>query len=499
MVRQKEKSLHQIIEFRKEKLDAVRSLGVNPYPYSLEVTHKSHQILADFDGMDGKKVTVAGRIVSMRRMGKASFFHIQDQDGKIQIYSKRDNLSEKTYELLKQLDIGDIVGVEGAVFATKTREISISANQLILLSKSLRPLPGMKEKDGTVFHSFTDKEQRYRRRYLDLIVNPHVKDTFIKRARIVRTVRDFLDDKGFVEVETPVLQPLYGGAFASPFKTRHRTLDQELYLRIADELYLKRLIIGGFDRVYELSKVFRNEGMDRNHNPEFTMLEFYVAYVDYNFLMDFTEKLIQKAAESVDMSSLSRGEEKIDLAPPYRRISYMELLNGAVGEDVFDMNERQLRKACDRLGIELEENSHLGRIYEIMMRELTEPKLISPTFVIDYPKVISPLAKVRRDGNSALVERFELFINGHELANAFSELNDPIDQRERLENQSRLKRRGYREAQTMDEDFLQALETGMPPTGGVGIGIDRLVMLLTGQRSIKDVILFPAMRPQTHE
>lgn len=490
----KQKSLKQIIQFRKQKLEQLRSLGVNPYPYRHDVSHRSQQIIDEFDKLNGKEVAAAGRIVSMRRMGKVSFFHIQDKDGKIQIYAKREAVGDAAYGILQQLDIGDIVGIMGSVFATKTGEISILADTITVLSKSLRPLPGVKEKDGTLFQPFSDKEQRYRRRHLDLIVNPHVKEVFVKRAKIVRAVREFLDEEGFLEVETPVLQPLYGGAFARPFKTRHISLDRDFYLRIADELYLKRLIIGGFERVYELSKVFRNEGMDRNHNPEFTMLEFYIAYVDYLFLMDFTERLIFKAAESVGLTSLTGGGGSIDLAAPFRRITYMELLNGAAGEDLSDADEPKLKKVCDEHGIELEETAHLGRMYEVLMRELVEPNLISPTFVVDYPKVISPLAKVRRDGSSHLVERFELFIDGNELANAFSELNDPVDQRERLESQSELRRQGYREAQTLDEDFLEAIETGMPPTGGVGIGIDRLVMLLTSQRSIRDVILFPAMR-----
>lgn len=487
MTREKEKSLKQIIQFRKDKVDHLRSLGIDPYPHRLDVSHKSCHIIEGYENLQGKSVTVAGRIVSIRRMGKASFFHIQDQEGKIQIYIKRNTVGEKAYDVFKQLDIGDIVGIGGTVFTTKMGEISISADTLTLLSKSLRPLPGVKGKEGTTFHAFGDKEQRYRRRYLDLIVNPDVKDIFKKRAKIVSAIRLFLDSEGFVEVETPVLQPLYGGAFARPFKTRHTSLNQELYLRIADELYLKRLIIGGFDQVYELSKVFRNEGMDRNHNPEFTMLEFYMAYVDYVFLMDFTEKLIQKAAESVGFSTLN---------PPFRRVSYMNILSDAVGKDISGMDENELRQVCGQEGIELEDNTHLGRIYDVLMRELVEPQLILPTFIIDYPKVISPLAKVKRDGNTALVERFELFIDGLELANAFSELNDPVDQRERLEAQAKLRERGDQQAQTLDEDFLQAIETGMPPTGGVGIGIDRLVMLLTGQRSIKDVILFPAMRPR---
>ena len=496
---EKEKSLKQIIRFRKEKLDHLLSLGINPYPHFFQISHQSSQVIEEYGNLEGKSVSVAGRIVSLRRMGKVSFFHLQDELGRIQIYIKQDHVGDKTYSIFKLLDIGDIVGIEGTVFTTKMGEITILTTALTLLSKSIRPLPGTKEKEGTLFHAFTDKEQRYRHRYIDLIMNPDVKDIYRKRAKIVQATRLFLDTERFLEVETPVLQPLYGGAFARPFKTEHLTLNQELYLRISDELYLKRLIVGGFDRVYELSKVFRNEGMDRNHNPEFTMLEFYMAYVDYIFLMDFTENLIRKVAESVGVSRIKSGQETIDLTQPYRRSSYMDLLSEAVNTDISAMNEDELKSVCRQRGIELEDNVHLGRIYDCMMRELVEPELILPTFIIDYPKVISPLAKVKRENNSSLVERFELFIGGFELANAFSELNDPVDQRERLEAQSILRDKGYFEAQTLDEDFLHAIEIGMPPTGGVGIGIDRLVMLLTGQRSIKDVIFFPAMRPRTND
>ncbi|MFQ6674207.1 MAG: lysine--tRNA ligase [Fidelibacterota bacterium] len=495
----KEQSLKQIIRFRTEKLERLRQMGINPYPYSFDVSHRSRQILEGFDTLEGKSVSVAGRIVSMRRMGKASFFHLQDLEGKIQIYMKRDEVGGEIYDIFKLVDMGDVVGVEGTVFSTKTGEISVSVNSFTLLSKSIRPLPGTKDKDGKLFHPFTDKEQRYRQRYLDLIVNPHVKDVFLKRAKIISSVRHFLDEAGFAEVETPVLQPLYGGAFARPFKTEHHTLDQKLYLRIADELYLKRLIVGGFERVYELSKVFRNEGMDRLHNPEFTMLEFYVAYADYFFLMDFTEKLIKHAASSIGLSSVEVDEKIIDLSPPYRRISYMATLSEAVGEDVSHVGEAALRNICDRFGIELEEDSNPGKMYELLMARLVEPDLVMPTFVVDYPKVISPLAKTKRDGNDSVVERFELFIGGREMANAFSELNDPIDQRQRLKAQTELRGKGDMEAQTLDEDFLSAVEVGMPPTGGVGIGMDRLVMLLTGQSSIRDVILFPTMRSQDHE
>ena len=487
------------MQYRLEKLEKLRDLGVNPYPYNFDVSHHSKEIVDGFDNMTDKPVSVAGRIVSLRKMGKASFFHVQDMEGKIQVYIKRDEVGEGIYEIFKLLDMGDIVGISGKVFKTKTEEVSVSCEKLELLSKSIRPLPGAKEKDGEVYHAFKDKEQRYRHRHLDLIENPEVKDDFIKRARIIAAVRNFLDDDGFVEVETPVLQPLYGGASARPFTTQHLALDQTLYLRIADELYLKRLITGGFDGVYEISKVFRNEGMDRNHNPEFTMLEFYKAYVDYNFLTDLVESLIRAAAEAIDVSTLDVSGQSVDLSKPFRRARYMDLLKDAIGEDLTGATEKDLSTLCNKRKIPLEKDAHLGRMYEVLMRELVEPNLIKPIFVTDYPKVISPLAKVRRDGNESIVERFELFMDGGELANAFSELNDPLDQRRRFEDQVQLRERGDEEAHTLDEDYLQSVETGMPPTGGVGMGIDRLTMLLIGKKNIKDVILFPAMRPQDDE
>ncbi len=487
------------MQYRLEKLEKLRDLGVNPYPYNFDVSHHSKEIVDGFDNMADKPVSVAGRIVSLRKMGKASFFHVQDMEGKIQVYIKRDEVGEGIYEIFKLLDMGDIVGISGKVFKTKTEEVSVSCEKLELLSKSIRPLPGAKEKDGEVYHAFKDKEQRYRHRHLDLIENPEVKDDFIKRARIIAAVRNFLDDAGFVEVETPVLQPLYGGASARPFTTQHLALDQTLYLRIADELYLKRLITGGFDGVYEISKVFRNEGMDRNHNPEFTMLEFYKAYVDYDFLTDLVESLIRAAAEAIDVSTLDVSGQSVDLSKPFRRARYMDLLKNAIGEDLTGATEKDLSTLCNKRKIPLEKDAHLGRMYEVLMRELVEPNLIKPIFVTDYPKVISPLAKVRRDGNESIVERFELFMDGGELANAFSELNDPLDQRRRFEDQVQLRERGDEEAHTLDEDYLQSVETGMPPTGGVGMGIDRLTMLLIGKKNIKDVILFPAMRPQDDE
>ncbi|HHZ80394.1 MAG TPA: lysine--tRNA ligase [Candidatus Marinimicrobia bacterium] len=495
----REQSLKQIMQYRLEKLEKLRDLGVNPYPYNFDVSHHSKEIVDGFDNMADKPVSVAGRIVSLRKMGKASFFHVQDMEGKIQVYIKRDEVGEGIYEIFKLLDMGDIVGISGKVFKTKTEEVSVSCEKLELLSKSIRPLPGAKEKDGEVYHAFKDKEQRYRHRHLDLIENPEVKDDFIKRARIIAAVRNFLDDDGFVEVETPVLQPLYGGASARPFTTQHLALDQTLYLRIADELYLKRLITGGFDGVYEISKVFRNEGMDRNHNPEFTMLEFYKAYVDYDFLTDLVESLIRAAAEAIDVSTLDVSGQSVDLSKPFRRARYMDLLKDAIGEDLTGATEKDLSTLCNKRKIPLEKDAHLGRMYEVLMRELVEPNLIKPIFVTDYPKVISPLAKVRRDGNESIVERFELFMDGGELANAFSELNDPLDQRRRFEDQVQLRERGDEEAHTLDEDYLQSVETGMPPTGGVGMGIDRLTMLLIGKKNIKDVILFPAMRPQDDE
>ena len=499
MSTEKAQSLKQIMDFRLEKLETLREMGVDPYPYQFEVSHHSSEIFERFEDLADSSVSIAGRIVSLRKMGKASFFHVQDQEGKIQVYIKRDEVGEESYSMFKLLDIGDIIGVTGTVFRTKTEEISVSCEKLKLLSKSIRPLPVGKEKDGEVYHAFKDKEQRYRRRYLDLIVNPDVKEDFVKRAKIISAIRKFLDKGGFVEVETPVLQPIYGGAFARPFVTKHNALDQTLFLRIADELYLKRLIAGGFDGVYEISKVFRNEGMDRNHNPEFTMLEFYKAYVDYHFLMDFVESLIRTASEAVGVTNLDAEGKSIDLSRPFERSSYMDLLSGAVGQDLTDVTEEELKKICSKKRLELEKDAHLGRMYEVLMRDLVEPNLVMPTFVTDYPKVISPLAKIRRDGNESIVERFELFVGGAELANAFSELNDPIDQRRRFEAQVELRERGDEEAQSLDEDYLQSMEIGMPPTGGVGIGIDRLTMLLIGKVNIKDVILFPAMRPQDDE
>jgi len=487
-------SLKQIINFRLEKLEKLRESGVNPYPYSYSASHKSEDILKNEKQLDGETVTIVGRLMSMRKMGKASFCHVQDEDGRMQIYVRRDDIGVDAYQNFKLLDIGDFIGVEGYVFKTKMGETSIHANEVTILSKSIRPIPIVKEKEGEEFDSFADKELRYRNRHLDLIVNHDVKDTFIKRAKIISSIRQFLDNDGFIEVETPILQPLYGGANARPFSTHHNSLDQELYLRIADELYLKRLIIGGIDKVYELAKNFRNEGIDRNHNPEFTSLEFYQAYVDYEYMMDFVEKLIRSAADSIGDQKVVWGDMKIDLSTTFARKPIFELLSEATGADVSQLDEKELVKICDKFKIDNPPKLNYGQLLDLLMSKLVEPNLIQPTFVIDYPKAISPLAKKHRGGNPELVERFELFIGGMEFANAFSELNDPVDQRERFENQDKLGKEGDEEAHPVDENFLQAVESGMPPAGGVGIGIDRLVMLLTNNRWIKDVILFPTLR-----
>jgi lysyl-tRNA synthetase class 2 len=430
-------------------------------------------------------------------MGKASFIHIQDESGKLQAYAKNDILPEGIYDnIVRNLDLGDIIGISGDLFITKMGELTIKAADLEILSKNIRPLPNLKEKDGESFNAFENKELRYRHRHLDLIANPEVMNVFKQRAKIISTLRAELDAQEFTEVETPVLQSIYGGASARPFTTFHNTLDQKLYLRIADELYLKRLIIGGFTKVYEIAKNFRNEGMDRNHNPEFTALEFYQAYADVYDMMDLTESLIHNVAKIIDKKNLQFSNHTIDISQTFIRKSMFDLLNEATSENVNSMNTSDLFKLAINKNISVEKNMNYGQLLDAIFGALVEPNLVQPTFVTDYPKAISPLAKVSRDGNPEIVERFELFIGGMEFANSFTELNDPIEQRERLEAQSKLRDMGDDEAQVIDEEFLQALETGMPPTGGVGIGIDRLVMLLTGQNSIKDVLLFPAMRPE---
>ena len=488
------KSLNEIIRFRKEKLDTLRERGVNPYPYNYKPTHTSGEILENYDDLEEKDVTVAGRIMALRKMGKASFFHIQDMGGRIQVYIKRDEVGEDAYANFKLMDIGDIVGVTGYPFTTKSGEKSIHAKEFTVLAKSIRPLPVVKEKDGETFDAFEDKELRYRNRHLDLIVNPDVKDVFVKRAKIIATIRQYLDEMNFLEVETPILQPLYGGANARPFSTHHNALDQQLYLRIADELYLKRLIVGGIDRVYEISKDFRNEGMDKNHNPEFTMLEFYWAYADYEDNMKIVEDMVRKTAEAVNATHVTWHDNGIDLSKSFARKPILKLLKEATGQDLGSATNDKMKKLCKSHNIDVENNANYGQMLDALLDALVIPNLLQPTFVIDYPKAISPLAKAHRSGDSNLVERFELFISGAEFANSFTELNDPIDQRERLEAQAQLREQGDEVAQLVDENFIQAMECGMPPTGGVGLGIDRLTMLLTEQHTIKDVILFPAMR-----
>ena len=487
-------SLKEIINFRMQKLERLREAGVDPFPHNFKPTNYSNEIKDQFKVLENKDVIVAGRIMAMRKMGKASFFHIEDSDGRIQVYIKKDEVGDSLYNIFKLLDIGDFIGVNGFVFKTKTKEISVHAKSITVLAKSIRPLPIVKEKDGETFDSFEDKEQRYRNRHLDLIVNPEVKEVFRKRTIITSALRSYLDNEGFLEVETPVLQPLYGGANARPFKTHHNTLDQTLYLRIADELYLKRLIIGGIDKVYELSKDFRNEGMDRNHNPEFTMLEWYEAYSDYNDQMNRVEDIIRFAANSIDKMKLDWGDVSIDLSKKFDRKPYLDLLKDATGEDLLEADIKKLRSVCEENSIEISNKENYGQLLDELMRRLVEPNLTQPVFIIDHPREISPLAKSHRSGEVKLVERFELFIGGAEFANSFSELNDPLDQRDRLENQAKLREKGDDEAQPIDDSFIEAMECGMPPTGGVGLGVDRLVMLLTNNRSIRDVLLFPAMR-----
>ena len=487
-------SLKEIINFRMQKLERLREAGVDPFPHNFKPTNYSNEIKDQFKVLENKDVIVAGRIMAMRKMGKASFFHIEDSDGRIQVYIKKDEVGDSLYNIFKLLDIGDFIGVNGFVFKTKTKEISVHAKSITVLAKSIRPLPIVKEKDGETFDSFEDKEQRYRNRHLDLIVNPEVKEVFRKRTIITSALRSYLDNEGFLEVETPVLQPLYGGANARPFKTHHNTLDQTLYLRIADELYLKRLIIGGIDRVYELSKDFRNEGMDRNHNPEFTMLEWYEAYSDYNDQMNRVEDIIRFVANSIDKMKFDWGDVSIDLSKKFDRKPYLDLLKDATGEDLLEADIKKLRSVCKENSIEISNKENYGQLLDELMRRLVEPNLTQPVFIIDHPREISPLAKSHRSGEVKLVERFELFIGGAEFANSFSELNDPLDQRDRLENQAKLREKGDDEAQPIDDSFIEAMECGMPPTGGVGLGVDRLVMLLTNNRSIRDVLLFPAMR-----
>lgn len=493
--------LNELMKRRREELEHLRTAGVNPYPYEFERNATAKEILENYkDEMPQWIVSVAGRIMSMRRMGKASFAHVLDMTGKIQVYLKKDDLGE-SYDHFKLLDIGDIIGVEGYVFRTKTGEVSIHAQRYVLLSKSLRPLPVVKEKvdeqgNKTTFDPFSDKELRYRQRYVDLVVNTGVRQTFVKRSMILRQMRKFLDEKNFLEVETPALQPLYGGASARPFETHHNALDIPLFLRIADELYLKRLIVGGFDGVYEIAKDFRNEGMDRTHNPEFTMMELYVAYKDYKWMMELVEQMIHSIAVTLNGSAFVQlGENEINFTPSWQRLTFFGAIEKYSSKQLRGKSESELRAVAKELHMELDPKIGAGKICDEIFSVVVQPHLIQPTFIMDYPVELSPLAKKHRS-EEGLVERFEGFVNGQEICNAFSELNDPLDQRARFEEQVRLRERGDDEAQTMDEDFLRALEYGMPPTAGLGIGIDRLVMLLTQQDHIRDVIFFPQMRAE---
>lgn len=489
---------------RRQSLEELRKMGINPYPAAeYPVNAYSEEIRNNFDDNAAPRtVCIAGRLMSRRVMGKASFAELQDSKGRIQVYITRDDIcpsdDKELYNVVfkKLLDLGDFIGVEGYVFRTQTGEISVHAQKLTLLSKSIRPLPVVKEKDGEVYDGFSDPELRYRQRYVDLIVNPDVKETFRKRSIIIKTLRDALDEAGYTEVETPILQPIAGGASARPFITHHNSLDIDLYLRIATELYLKRLIVGGFEGVYEIGKNFRNEGMDKNHNPEFTCMELYVQYKDYNWMMSFTESLLERICIAVNGSPETVIDGKtISFKAPYRRLPILEAIREKTGYDLSGKNEDEIRAVCKELKMEIDDTMGKGKLIDEIFGEFCEGTFIQPTFITDYPIEMSPLTKKHRD-NPALTERFELMVNGKELANAYSELNDPIDQEERFQDQLRLSEKGDDEAMFIDQDFLRALQYGMPPTSGIGIGIDRLVMLMTGQSYIQEVLLFPTMRPE---
>ncbi|MBL6446466.1 lysine--tRNA ligase [Fulvivirga sp. 29W222] len=495
---------------RREARKKLEELGIDPYPselYNVNVSAKEIHENYEKQKIDYKNISIAGRLMSRRIMGSAAFAEIQDSTGRIQIYLRRDDICPEEDKTLyntvfkKLLDIGDIIGVKGYVFTTQTGEISIHVTELKVLSKSLKPLPVVKEtkdEDGNVVKhdAFSDPELRYRQRYVDLIVNSHVKDAFVKRTKLVNSMREYLNDRGYLEVETPILQPLYGGAAAKPFKTHHNTLDMTLYLRIANELYLKRLIVGGFDGVYEFSKDFRNEGMSRFHNPEFTQVELYVAYKDYNWMMDLVEEMIEKVAMDLHgTTKVQVGENVLDFKRPWKRFTMFEAIEHFTGIDISEMDEAELRKTAKELDVPIDETMGKGKLIDEIFGEKCEGQLIQPTFITDYPVEMSPLAKKHRS-KEGLVERFEAIANGKEICNAFSELNDPIDQRKRFEEQLELGKRGDEEAMTLDEDFLRALEYGMPPTAGLGVGIDRLSMIMTNSNSIQDVLFFPQLRPE---
>ncbi|MGI6321085.1 MAG: lysine--tRNA ligase [Bacteroidales bacterium] len=492
-------------QIRRQTVKELTAMGIDPFPAaSYPVSDKTCDILENFekDPSQYQNVNIAGRIVNRRIMGAASFVEIQDDCGRIQVYFKRDDIcptEDKTWYntvFKKHLDLGDIIGISGYVFKTQMGEITVHAQNFTILTKSLRPLPIVREKDDKTWDAFTDPEQRYRMRYLDLIVNPHVKEAFIKRTKLVNTMRDYLNEKGYLEVETPILQPLYGGAAARPFKTHHNTLDMTLYLRIANELYLKRLVVGGFEGVYEFSKDFRNEGMSRFHNPEFTQMELYVAYKDYFWMMDTVEEMVERIAMALHGSTqVQVGENIIDFKRPWKRYTMFEAIEHFTGIDISEMEEPELRETAQKLGVPIDDSMGKGKLIDEIFGEKCEAHLIQPTFIYDYPVEMSPLAKKHRS-REGLVERFEAVCNGKEICNAYSELNDPIDQRKRLEEQLELGKRGDEESMVLDEDFLRALEYGMPPTAGLGIGIDRLAMIMTNSHSIQDVLFFPQMRPE---
>ena len=491
---------------RRKSLQKLLELGINPYPSELfDVNVSATEIKKNYnsDKLGYKNIQIAGRLMSRRVMGKASFAELQDSTGRIQLYFNRDEIcpdEDKTmYNTVfkKLLDIGDFIGVKGYVFTTKVGEISIHVKSFVVLSKTLRPLPLPKtDTDGKIYDAFTDPEKRYRQRYVDLVVNPHVKEAFVKRTQLTNSMRSYLNNKGYLEVETPILQPIYGGAAARPFKTHHKTLDMPLYLRIANELYLKRLIVGGFDGVYEFSKDFRNEGMSRFHNPEFTQVELYVAYKDYNWMMDLVEEMVEKIALDLHgTTEVQVGENLINFQRPWKRYNMYEAIEHFTGIDISEMDEATMAETAKDLGVSVDSSMARGKLIDEIFGEKCEGQLIQPTFITDYPVEMSPLAKKHRS-KEGLVERFEAICNGKEICNAFSELNDPIDQRERFESQLKLAKRGDAEAMVLDEDFLRSLEYGMPPTAGLGIGIDRLSMIMTNSNSIQDVLFFPQMKPE---
>jgi len=499
--------MHQLTDQEKQRrqnLADLKKLGIQAYPAEeYMVDSYSQQVLDDYEAYEGKEITLAGRIMSKRIMGKAAFANVKDAQGTIQVYVARDDIAPGEDKSLyndvfkKLLDIGDFIGVKGEVFKTRVGEISVRVNELTVLSKSLRPLPVVKEDaDGNKYDQFTDPELRYRMRYVDLVVNDHVREIFMKRTKLFQAMREFFNERGYVEVETPILQPIAGGAAAKPFVTHHNSLDIDLYMRVANELYLKRLIVGGFEGVYEFSKNFRNEGMDRTHNPEFTAMEIYVAYKDYKWMMNFTEQLVEHCAVAVNGQTAAKfGEHDIDFKSPYPRVTMRDAILKYTQFDIHGKTEAEIREAAIQLGIEVNDTMGKGKLIDEIFGEKCEANYIQPTFIIDYPKEMSPLTKEHRE-NPELTERFELMVCGKEIANAYSELNDPIDQRERFEDQLKLSEKGDDEAMFIDQDFLRALEYGMPPTSGLGIGMDRLVMFLTNQQSIQEVLFFPQMRPE---